>query len=124
MKKKRSVQTTLQFVFFLLTVVIFLAYIIYFVVSESNKIKREAFDSISNDVTTTAEFTDDDIKSINTVMQNVAYSNLVKEHFLTYLDRPLSQTDDAYSSMQNINVLSDLLTAIIGPSRPVDQIYL
>lgn len=124
MKKKRSVQTTLQFVFFLLTVVIFLAYITYFVVSQSKKIKREAFDAISTDVATTAEFTDDEIRSINTVMQNVAYSNLVKEHFLTYLDKPLSDTSDVYSSMQNINVLSDLLTAIIGPSRPVDQIYL
>jgi len=124
MKKKRSVQTTLQFVFFLLTVVISLAYISYFVVSESGKIKRTAFEAISTDVSTTAEFTDDEIRNINTVMQNVAYSNLVKEHFLTYLDRPVSQSTDTYSSMQNINVLSDLLTAIIGPSRPVDQIYL
>ena len=124
MKKRRSVQTTLQYVFFLLVFVIFLAYISYFVISESGKIKREAFDSISTDTGTAAEFTDEEIKSINTVMQNVAYSNLVKEHFLTYLNKPLSDARDAYSSMQNINVLSDLLTAIIGPSRPVDQIYL
>ena len=122
--KKRSVQTTLQFVFFLLVFVIFLAYSGYFVISESEKIKREAFDSISTDTGTTAEFTDEEIKSINTVMQNIAYSNLVKEHFLTYLNKPLSDPGDAYSSMQNINVLSDLLTAIIGPNRPVDQIYL
>ena len=124
MKKKRSVQTTLQYVFFLLIFVVFLAYIGYFVISESGKIKREAFDAISTDAGTAAEFTDEEIKNINTVMQNVAYSNLVKEHFLTYLDKPLADTEDAYSSMQNINVLSDLLTAIIGPSRPVDQIYL
>ncbi len=124
MKKKRSVQTTLQYVFFLLIFVVFLAYIGYFVISESGKIKREAFDAISTDAGTAAEFTDEEIKSINTVMQNVAYSNLVKEHFMTYLDKPTAETQDAYSSMQNINVLSDLLTAIIGPSRPVDQIYL
>ena len=124
MKKKRSVQTTLQYVLFLLVFVIFLAYISYFVISESAKIKREAFDAISTDAGTAAEFTDEEIKNINTVMQNIAYSNLVKEHFLTYLNKPLSDTGDAYSSMKNINVLTDLLTAIIGPNRPVDQIYL
>ena len=57
-------------------------------------------------------------------MQNVAYSNLVKEHFLVYLNRPASTGDGNYSEMQNIKVLTDLLTAIMGPSRPVNQIYL
>ena len=57
-------------------------------------------------------------------MQNVAYSNLVKEHFLEYLNRPASDTKNGYTSIKNIEVLTDLLTAIIGPSRPVDQIYL
>lgn len=123
MKNKRSVQTTLQYVFFLLITLIFLAYISYFVISESRKIKSGAFEAISTDAATAAEFTDDEIRNINTVMQNVVYSNLVKEHFLTYLDKKPSG-DDAYSSMQNISVLCDLLTAIIGPSRPVDQIYL
>lgn len=122
--KKRSVQTTLQYVFFFLIFVIFLAYISYFAVSESRKIKSRAFDAIGNDVVTTAAFTDEDIKSINTVMQNVAYSNLVKEHFLEYLNRPASDTKNGYTSIKNIEVLTDLLTAIIGPSRPVDQIYL
>ena len=124
MKKKRSVQTTLQYVFFMLISVIFLAYISYFVISESGKIKREAFDAVSAVASTSAGFTDEEIKNINTVIQNVAYSNLVKEHFLTYLNRPSPDAADPYSSMQNISVLSDLLTAIIGPSRPVDQIYL
>ena len=123
-EKKRSVQTTLQYVFFFLIFVIFLAYISYFTVSESRKIKSQAFESIGNDVGTTSAFTDEDIKSINTVMQNVAYSNLVKEHFLEYLNKPVSDTKDEYSNIKNIEVLTDLLTAIIGPSRPVDQIYL
>ena len=122
--KKRSVQTTLQYVFFFLIFVIFLAYISYFAVSESRKIKSRAFEEIGNDVVTTAAFTDEDIKSINTVMQNVAYSNLVKEHFLEYLNKPVSDTKNGYTSIKNIEVLTDLLTAIIGPSRPVDQIYL
>ena len=123
-RKKRSVQTTLQYVFFILTVTIFLAYISYFIVSQSRKIKTMAFDSVRQDTETSSAFMDEEIKTVNTVMQNVAYSNLVMEHFLTYLNKPVSDGDGNYSGMQNIKVLTDLLTAIIGPSYNVDQIYL
>jgi sensor histidine kinase YesM len=95
----------------------------YFIISESRKIKTRAFETVTRDTQTTSAFMDEEIKGVNTVMQNVAYSNLIKDHFLTYLNKPTSDTDD-YSDMQNIKVLTDLLTAIIGPSRPVDQIYL
>ncbi len=123
-RRKKSVRNTLQYVFFLLITVIFLVYISYFIVSESRKIKTQAFETVSRDVQTASAFTDEEIRSVNTVMQNVAYSNLVKEHFLVYLNRPASTGDGNYSEMQNIKVLTDLLTAIMGPSRPVDQIYL
>ena len=122
--KKKSVQRTLQYVFFLIIIVIFLAYMGYFVFSESRKIKTRAFETVRGDTLTTSAFADEEVRSINTVMQNVAYSNLVKEHFLAYLNRPDAGGSDSYSDTQNIKVLTDLLTAIIGPSRPVDQIYL
>ncbi|MBR4169108.1 MAG: histidine kinase [Lachnospiraceae bacterium] len=123
-RSKKSVQTTLQFVFFLLVTLVFLVYISYFIISESHKIKTQAFESVTRDTQTASAFMDEEIKSVNTVMQNVAYSNLVKEHFLTYLNKPASSGDGNYSEMQNIKVLTDLLTAIMGPSHPVDQIYL
>ncbi len=123
-KSKKSVRTTLQFVFFLLVTAVFLVYISYFIISESRKIKTQAFETVSRDTQTASAFMDEEIKSVNTVMQNVAYSNLVKEHFLAYMNRPASSGDGNYSEMQNIKVLTDLLTAIMGPSRPVDQIYL
>ncbi len=123
-RNKKSVQTTLQFVFFLLIVAVFIAYMGYFVISESGKIKTEAFDTVNRNTQTISAFMDEEIRSVNTVMQNVAYSNLVKEHFLTYLNRSVSEGDGNYSEMQNIKVLTDLLTAIMGPARPVDQIYL
>ena len=123
-RSKKSVQTTLQFVFFLLVTLVFLVYISYFIISESHKIKTQAFETVSRDTQTASAFMDEEIKSVNTVMQNVAYSNLVKEHFLAYMNRPVSSGDGNYSEMQNIKVLTDLLTAIVGPSRPVDQIYL
>ncbi len=123
-RNKKSVQTALQFMFFLLIIAVFLAYMSYFIFSESGNIKTRAFETVSRNTQTISAFMDEEIKSINTVMQNVAYSNLVKEHFLTYLNRPESAGDGNYSEMRNIKVLTDLLTAIMGPSRPVDQIYL
>ena len=123
-RSKKSVRNTLQLVFFLLVTVVFLVYISYFVLSESHRIKNRAFETMSRDVRTASAFMDEEIKSVNTVMQNVAYSNLIKEHFLLYLNRPTSAGNGNYSEMQNIKVLTDLLTAIMGPSRPVDQIYL
>lgn len=123
-RNKRSVQTTLQLVFFFLTATMFLAYISYFIVSESRKIKTQAFETIGRDTRTSSTLMDEEIKNVSTVMQNVAYSNLVKSHFLTYLNKPISSENGNYTSMQNIKTLTDLLTAIIGPSSTVDQIYL
>ncbi len=123
-RNKKSVRTTLQLVFFFLIVASFLAYISYFIISESKKIKTQAFETVIRDAQTTSAFMDEEIRNVNTVMQNVSYSNLIKDHFLTYLNKPASDGDGNYSGMQNIKVLTDLLTAIIGPSRPVDQIYL
>lgn len=123
-KSKRSVQTTLLTAFIMLILLVFLAYITYFVISESKKIKNRCVDSVNQNTETSAAFVDEEIKNVITVMQNVSYSNLIKEHFLTYLNKPESESDGNYSSMQNIKVLTDLLTAMIGPNRPVDQIYL
>ena len=123
-RSKKSVQNALQLMFFLLVTVVFLAYISYFIISESRKIKTQAFETLRRDAQTASAFMDEEIKNVNTVMQNVAYSNLVKEHFLIYMNRDDSNSEGRYSEMQNIKVLTDLLTAIMGPSRPVDQIYL
>ncbi len=123
-RNKKSVQTTLQLVFFFLTFIIFGAYISYFLSSESRKIKTQAFNTVVNDAETISTFMDEEISSVNSVIQNIAYSNLVRDHFLTYLNKPVSNGNGNYSGMQNLKELTDVLTAIIGPSRSVDQIYL
>lgn len=124
MKKSRSVQATLQTAFFFMLIVIFLAYMSYFVITESKQIQQQAYNTIHQDVSTASAFVDSEVNSLDTVMQNIAYSNLIKEHFATYLNQPISSENGNYSSMQNSKILTDLLTAIIGPNRPVDQIFL
>jgi len=124
MKKNRSVQATLQTAFFFMLIVIFLIYISYFIITETTKIQQQAYNTIHQNVNTASAFVDSEISSLDTVMQNIAYSNLVKEQFATYLNQPISLEDGNYTGMQNSKILTDLLTAIIGPNRPVDQIYL
>ena len=124
MKKFRSVQATLQIAFFSIPIVIFLIYISYFVITESRNLKQQAYFTVHQDVNTASAFVDSEINSLDTVMQNIAYSNLVKEHFYTYLNQPISSENGNYNSMQNSKILTNLLTALMGPNRPVDQIYL
>lgn len=124
MKKSRSVQSTLRIAFFIMLIVLFLFYMSYYVLIETGKIKDQAYNSVKQNVTTASSFVDSNISSLDTVMQNIAYSNLVKEQYAVYLNTKISSDDGNYTSMQNSKILTNLLTAIIGPNRPVDQIYL
>ncbi len=124
MKKSRSVQSTLQIAFFSIIIIIFTLYMSYYVIVESRKLDKQAFNTVKQNVTTASSFVDTGLNSLDTVMQNIAYSNLVKEQYAVYLNDPISTDNGNYTSMQNSKILTNLLTAIIGPNRPVDQIYL
>ena len=119
----RSIQTTLQIAFFIVSFVIFFSYMLYFVISETRKIKQQAYDTIMQNTLTVSSFWDSEISTLDTVAQNIAYSNLVKERFASYLNYSNIPTAN-YDNIQNTKILTDLLTAIIGPNRPVDQLYL
>ena len=123
-RRPKSIQATLQIAFFIVSFAIFFSYMLYFVISETGKIKRQAFDAIEQNVMTVSSFVDSEISTLDTVAQNIAYSNLVKERFATYLDYSATPSSIGYDNVQNTKVLTDLLTAIIGPNRPVDQLYL
>lgn len=122
--KPRSVQSTLFVAFFAILFIIFSTYTTYYISSESKKIKQQVYDTINQNVLTVSSVIDSEVNTLDTVAQNIAYSNLVKDHFYTYLNMDSSSVKDSYDSMQNAKVLTDLLVSIIGPNRPVDQIYL
>ena len=124
MKKKYSVQTALQAVLFVIMTASFIIYMAYYVIYESAKISSQASDFLKQQVRSVQTLTDSELVQLDTVMQNIAYSNLVKEYYLANLNSVESSDNGNYSSMQNAKVLASLLTAIIGPNRPVDQIYL
>ena len=124
MKRKHSFRTILWVFLFLMMTLMFIIYMSYYVYSESSRISAQTSDSLDQQVLSVRTFTDSELSSLDTVMQNIAYSNLVKEYYLASLNQTETPEDGNYSSMQNTKVLTSLLTAIIGPNRPVDQIYL
>ena len=124
MRGKHSFRTILWVFLFSIMTLVFIVYMSYYVYSESDRISSQTSDSLDQQVLSVRTLVDSELASLDTVMQNIAYSNLVKEYYLATLDHTQTPVDGDYTSMQNAKVLTSLLTAIIGPNRPVDQIYL
>ena len=124
MKRKYSFRTFLWVLLFSMMTIVFIIYMSYYVYTESARISSQVSDSLDQQVLSVQTLSDSQLSSLDTVMQNIAYSNLVKEYYLAYRRQPDTPENGNYNSMQNAKVLTNLLTAIIGPNRPVDQIYL
>ena len=96
--------------------------------NEGKKSREASLLSIENNLLNISNNADSLVETLDTVSQNVIYSNLVKEHFANYVNytKLLSgeQLYSEYNNIQNSKILYDLLVAIIGPNTPADQIYL
>jgi sensor histidine kinase YesM len=100
----------------------------FFIFSETRKIKNNAFQLIDQNVNTITSYIDEEANTLDTVAQNIAYSNLIKERFTNYIkyaaNCSVADQNKAYDNLQNSKTLIDMLAAIIGPNQPVVQIYL
>lgn len=125
---QKSILYTLFLPYTLLFIFAFVMIISYYVYSESQKLREASFQSIENNIVNITKNMDSMVDTLDTVSQNVIYSNLVKEHFASYVN--YSNTDitgdtlNSYNHTRNNKILYDLLVAMIGPNTPVDQIYL
>lgn len=132
MKKKKDQKSILQTLFVPYTILFIIAFIIImglFVISESERIKKNSFTAIENNVMNISENLDTTIDSLDTVSQNIIYSNLIKKHFLALTETDTQSSDldklaQKLDNVQNTKVLYDLLIAMIGPNAPVDQVKL
>ncbi len=126
--KQKSILSTLFLPYTLLFIFAFVIIITYYVYSESQKLRESSFQSIENNLVNITKNMDSMVDTLDTVSQNVIYSNLVKEHFASYVNytdpAAADSAANAYNNIQNNKVLYDLLVAMIGPNTPVDQIYL
>lgn len=125
---RRSILFTLFMPYTALFILPFTLIIAYYVISESKNIRESSLLSIENNLTNISGNVDLTVETLDTISQNVIYSNLVKEHFATYVNYTspdnYQNSSDEYNNVQNSKVLYDLLVAMIGPNAPVDQIYL
>lgn len=122
---KRTLLSTLFIPYTILFILSFIMLIIFFVSDQSRKIRLNSVASIENTMRRATERLDQMVTSLETVSQNVIYSNLIKEHFYTYVHNEVQTSPKSqYSDMQNISILYDLIMTMIGPNAPVDQINL
>ena len=127
-KNVKSIQSTLFFTYFYILTAVLITVMSFFIITESKRIRNNAILLLTQNVNTISTYIDDEADSMETVAQNIAYSNLIKERFTHYLGYAKNVTqaekNENYSNLQNTNVLIDMLTAILGPNQPVVQIYL
>ena len=127
-KRSRSIQSTLFFTYFYILFAVLITFMAFSIISESKKIKNNAFMLMKQNVKTISSYIDDEANTLNTISLNIAYSNLIKSRFTNYISAEenvsSSNKDKAYNNTQNTKVLIDMLTAILGPNQPVVQIYL
>ncbi len=126
--KTKSIQSTLFVTYFYILFSVLLCVMSFFIISETKKIRKEAFHQITLNTDTISTYFDEEAKTLDTVAQNISYSNLIKERFTNYINNvdndSYSSQNTAYDNIKNTKVLIDMLTAILGPNQPVVQIYL
>ena len=101
MRKKHSVRTILWVLLFLMMTLVFVIYMACYVYFESSRIRSQSSDALDQQVLSVRSFADSELSALDTVMQNVAYSNLVKEYYLANLEQPADPGTGNYGSMQN-----------------------
>lgn len=125
---RRSILPTLFIPYTVLFILLFTIIISYFVISESKNIRESSLRSIENSLINISNNIDLTVETLDTISQNITYSNLVKEHFASYINYSSPEnspnTSNKYDNLQNNKILYDLLTAMLGPNSPADQIYL
>jgi two-component system sensor histidine kinase YesM len=125
----KTIQSNLFFTYSMIIIIVLLIIVTSFYIWSSNLLKKQAFESINNLSYSMSGKLDNEIQSLDTVSLNICYSNLVKSRFASYLavsgtENNTVGSESATDQVNNSKELIDMLTAIIGPSRPVQQVYL
>lgn len=131
MNKFRNIQSILFMTYSLIIIVFFTVLVIWFYWWASDLLRAGATDSLGSMGQSMQGQIDSEITKMNDVSLDVMYSNLVKNNFKKYMS-DLENTQPAGTAggppagiqVENAKELSEILTAAIGPSRPVEQLYL
>lgn len=128
MRRTKTIQSNLFLTYSMIIITVLAICVLFFYVWMSNLLRERAFETVANLSSSISDNLDFEIQKINYVSMNVLYSSAVKNRFRKYISEPDKTADDdnqeksAY--INNTKELIDILFAIIGPNRPVQQIYL
>lgn len=120
--KRHTIRSSLFLTYSMIILISFIAFSVYFVYSEAQNVSKQTFTVLRQNAQNVASSIDSELQQMNMVSMNVSYSNLVKDTFYNYLSG--KQAKDTLSTFENAKMLGELLTSILGPNRPVDQINL
>lgn len=130
-KRLKTIQSSLFFTYSLIIIIVLLFFVTFFYIWISNVLKERAFESFDNLTYSFQEKLNNEIQKMDDVSMNIMYSNLVKRNFEKYISNEdinnsvkASDNKEKLDSIDNSKELIDMLTAINGPSRSVQQIYL
>ncbi len=130
--KFRNIQTILFSTYSLIIIIVFTILVLWFYLWASDLLRKNATDSLENTGKSMQDQIESEIRKMNDVSLNVMYSNLVKNHFKKYLsdlgNGTAIDSNETFpagnETFESAKELADILTAAIGPSRPVEQLYL
>jgi two-component system sensor histidine kinase YesM len=125
--KLKTIQTNLFFTYSLIIVLVVTIFVSFIYIWVSDLLKTRAFDSIDNLSTSFIEKLDSEIRQMDSVALDICYSNLVKnrfEKYTSYSSIDYNNNESKLAAINNSKELIDILTAINGPSRAVQQINL
>lgn len=118
MKQKTLHRTILNTYFIIILISFSFMAVVYAAVQLPNQ-KRQIFNTLRQHMISASNSIDSEIEQMRTIALNIAYSSMVQERFF---QNNISAGDD--SAVWQAQDYSTLLTALIFPNRPVDQINL
>lgn len=118
--KRSKIKNILFMIYSLILLLSFLFIIFVFLFTELPKQKEQTFSTLKQNCINISSSMDRELEQMSMFALNTAYSTLVRDRFSGYL----SDIHDQYAQQEDIQILMDILTALVSPSQAVDQINL
>ena len=116
---RHTIRFSLFVTYAIIILVCFLALSVFAVIRENEKLHSQLFRVLRQNAQVISASIDGELNQMNSVSLNVGYSDLLKKLVSQSLD---DEGRLVFSS--NIKSITDQLSSIIGPNRPVDQVNL
>jgi len=121
-KKKKTIQRRLFINYAFIIIITFLMIFAVSIYAFNNNTDQMARKSQVNLCTSLTNNLESEIEKMNTISMNVVYSNLIKDNFKEYHSSLGGNNQYIRKQWDTMNIVLDVITAIIGPFQTVSQI--